>query len=62
MAPDEPSKKQPKQKDQTEVIGYPDKPMPKFYVTLAAAAWTIWLIFLMVMAYVRWHEWPSWPT
>lgn len=61
MAPKEPAKKQ-KNKELTEVIGYPDKPMPVRYITLAAAAWAAWLIFLVVMAYVRWHEWPTWPT
>ena len=63
MAPEEPSKKQHKKDKETrEVIGYPERPMPIRYVTLAVAAWAVWLAFLLVMAYIRWRDWPFWPT
>jgi hypothetical protein len=51
-----------KQKENKEVIGYPDKPMPVKYILVAAAAWAIWICFLLAMAYIRHIEWPWWPT
>jgi hypothetical protein len=49
-------------KQVTEVIGYPDKPMPIKYIVLAATAWAVWVCFLLAMAYIRFTEWPWWPT
>lgn len=49
-------------KELTEPIGYPDKPMPKQYLLIAAVAWGLWMVFMMAMAYIRWIEWPFWPT
>jgi hypothetical protein len=51
-----------KQKPATQVIGYPEKPMPLTYIVLAAAAWIAWACFLLAMAYIRHIEWPWYPT
>lgn len=59
MAKKEPSQKK---KETTEVIGYPEKPVPRKYVVIAAAAWVAWVAFLLAMAYIRHIEWPWYPT
>ncbi len=51
-----------KPKQITEVIGYPETPMPIKYIVAAAAAWAVWVGFLVAMAYIRHIEWPWYPT
>lgn len=46
----------------TEVIGYPEKPWPRWTLIVAAVAWGLWLVFLVAMAYLRRVEWPIYPS
>ena len=59
MARKEPSQKQ---KQETEVIGYPDRPLAAWYIVVVATAWAAWVCFLLAMAYIRHVEWPWYPT